>query len=367
MRMGDLLETENSLILREYSADFDEKNPAEITVYLSITPEIHYSIQITFKQYPEKPQLIIPQTLSDELGDPQKFLTSFQNWNNKNPPHIVEIIREFEQVLQRVIYPNDEMEAVMNEFNSHMSGPYKLHVLLYSYKMKTYEYEINHKKPNSPSIIFSPDLQKFLQVNEIHSLKQWPRASLVDICREISQKIDHRSRIIDELKQLDQSKFYQKIIKKWDAKGLIFEVRVEIETGEYCVLEFTLPEEFPMAPPDIELRTTHPEENRQQLSELLLAQYNQWQPATTLIEILDNIKSFLQRKSKNICQICYQYHCPKCHKPIKQTKIQGISGELDCNQRCRSCNANFHKCCWIDQIKYTRKCPTCLSQQTLFF
>ena len=47
--MSDRLEKERDLILQEYSADYEDANPGEITVYLSITPEIHYEIQINFK------------------------------------------------------------------------------------------------------------------------------------------------------------------------------------------------------------------------------------------------------------------------------------------------------------------------------
>ena len=65
--MGELLDKENDLILREYSADYDEKNVAEMTVYLSITPQIHYQIQINFQSFPEKPKLTIPQNLIEEL------------------------------------------------------------------------------------------------------------------------------------------------------------------------------------------------------------------------------------------------------------------------------------------------------------
>jgi len=367
IKMGELLDNENDLILREYSADYDVKNISAMTVYLSITPQIHYQIQINFQSFPEKPQLTIPQNLIEELGDPLRFLKVLREWDSHNPPHAVEIIRELEKVLQRVIYPNDEMEEVMMEFNSYMSGPYKLHVLLYSHKMKTYEFEIIHQKLNPPSLLLTPPLEKILKINEISSLKQWPRLSLIDICREISKKIDHRTRIMDELKYLEKNLAYQKIIKKWDSNELVFEVRIEIETDEYCVVEVNLSEDFPMAPPNLELRTVKPEENRNSLNEFLLSQYNQWQHANTVSELLDDIKNFVKQKSKKICQNCHQYHCPKCNKPIAQTKLHGISGELNCIHKCNSCNANFHKCCWTEQIKHSRKCPSCHTQQRVLY
>ena len=361
--MGKDFEKELDLVLREYSADYSEETPGQVTVYLSITPEIHYPIQINFANYPEKPELIIPPELFNELGDPSNFLFHLREWS-RSPSHITEIIHELEELLQRVIYPNDEMEELMMEFTAHMVGPYRLQVNLYSYKMKVYEFEILHKKPNPPTLYLSKELEQIIKLQELST--KWPEYRLIDICRELSKKIDHRTRILDELKQLDLKKEYRKTILKWDQEELVLFAQIEIETGENCELEMRLTEEFPVAPPDIELKRVNPEALRDELSEFLVSSYNEWQNASTLIEVLDDVRNFLRKKSKNICQICHEYKCPTCRKPLLETKVKGISGQNECKHQCSSCHTTFHSCCWSSAIKLTRKCPACLAPSTVF-
>lgn len=363
--MGSIFEKERDLILQEYSADYKDDMASEMTVFLSITPEIHYEIQVRFANYPEPPQIILPTDLENELGEARRFLLGLRGWDTQNPPHIVEIIRELEDILQKIIFPSDEMEEVMREFNSHMIGPYTLHILLYSYKMKTFEFDIFHKKPNRPVLHFTSELQRILNVEELSLPSQWPRISLIDICREVSKKIDNRTRILDELKQLEDQKAFRRNIRRSLNQELILDVRVEIETGEFCDLEIRLNEEFPLAPPNIELKSLSNSEINQELNQLLIEQYNNWQNANTILEILEDVKNFIKRKSKQICQICHNYSCPRCHKPIF-TKIAGISGENECKTQCNTCQATFHRCCWADQLKLTRKCPICLTQKTIF-
>jgi len=363
--MGNMLEKELDLIQREYSVDYSEENLGKITLYLSITPEIHYAIQINFADYPEKPEIILPSELFDELGDPSQILFNLREWDSQKSSHIVEIVHELEELLQRIIYPNDEMEELMMEFNAHMVGPYCLQVSLYSYRMKVYEFKIVHKKPNPPLLYLNKDLEQIITLQELSTLRDWPQSRLIDICRELSKKIDHRTRILDELKQLDLKKEYKKTISKQDQE-LIITVHIEIETGENCELEIKLTEEFPLAPPDIALKNVSNDHLRDNLNEFLLTTYNEWQHADTIIEVLDDVKNFLKRKSTNICPICHEYKCPKCKKPLIETAVKGISSQNECRQQCNSCHATFHRCCWNDQIKISRKCPNCLTQTSVF-
>ncbi len=358
--MADIFEKERDLILQEYSADYDNETPTYIKVYLSITPEIHYTIELDYKNYPEVPIISLPPTLHDEIGDPVRFLPGVSRWTPQNPPHIIDLLHELEEILRQITYPNEEMEDVMTEFTAFMSGAYKLHVILHSYKLRNFEFDIIHKKPNPPSLSFSPALQKILNPKEIKNLSKWPRTSLIDVCREISTKIDHRTRILEELRQLDARANYQKYIRRAQDQSLLIDLRIEIETSEFIEFQIRLSEEFPLNPPDFTLKQLSDEALRDDLNQLFISLYNEWQHATTLVELLDDITAYLKRKSKQICQICHSYKCPKCGKPIK-TKITGISGETECSRRCSTCSANFHRCCWIEQLRLTRKCPVCLT------
>ncbi|MHA1264164.1 MAG: hypothetical protein ACTSRS_02925 [Candidatus Helarchaeota archaeon] len=365
--MADLFEKERDLILQEYSCDFKEERPAEMIIYISITPEIHYQIQINFEQYPKKPTLHLPAELEKQIGDPNHFLPSLRHWNPQKPPHVIETIRELETHLFEIISPDKEMEQVMLEFNAYLVAPFRIHVILVSYKMNTYEFDIVYKKPNPPSLIFDSRLEKILKIDELSTLSQWPRANLADICREISKKINHRSRILDELKSLEENPRYRKIIKHWNSKKLILEIQIEIETGESCAIEFNFSEDFPLAPPNMEIKTIDNEKIREALNDLLLSFYNQWQHTTTILEILNEIQLLLKQNSTFICQLCHKYECPICHKPLSQSKITGISGELNCKYQCSSCSTLFHKCCWNEYVKFTRKCPKCYSPQGTLF
>lgn len=365
--MGNNLEKELDLILREYNVDYSEENPGKITLYISLTPEIHYSIQINFADYPEKSELVLPPEIIDEMGDLSDFLLTLRDWDRQNPPHIVQIVHELEDLLQHMIYPNDEMEELMKEFNAHMIGPNRLQVTLFSYKKKIYEFQIVHQKPNSPIFILSKDLEQIIKPQELQAIRNWPQSRLLEICRELSKEIDHRTRILDELKQLNFKKEYKKAILR-EGQDLIIIASIEIETGELCELKIKLTEEFPSAPPDIELQSVSNETFRDDLNKFLLTAYNEWQPMNTVVEILENMRNLLKRKSKNICQICHEYRCPTCKKPLSEFKAKGISGEFfhECRQQCGSCHAIFHRCCWNNQIKLTRKCPICLAQSNVF-
>ncbi|MHA1277861.1 MAG: hypothetical protein ACTSQI_08425 [Candidatus Helarchaeota archaeon] len=363
--MADLLKNEQDIILQEYSADYNDEIPGIMQIYLSITPQIHYTIQIDFKNYPEIPKVTLPPSLRKDLGEPNLFLSSLRKWNSQASPHVIELIRELEEFLNQIIRLNNEMEQVTMEFDAYMSGPYRLHVLLHSYKLKTYEFDIVYKKSTPPSLIFSPALEKILNQKELKTISIWPRSTLIDICREISKKIDYRTRILDELNELEKRGTYQKYIRRSQDGSLLIDLRIEIETGEYCEFRIRLGEGFPLTPPDFTLKNLSDEMVREDLTQLLLSYYNEWQHATTLVELLDDLTEFIKRKSKQICQICHSYKCPKCGKPIK-TKIKGISGETECARKCDTCSAIFHRCCWIEQLKLTRKCPVCLAPKTSY-
>jgi len=365
--MGNNLEKELDLILREYNVDYSAENPGKINLFLSITPEIHYIIQIDFANYPEKSEFILPSDLYDELGNPAEFLLYLRDWSSQNPPHIIEVIHELEDILQNLIHPNDEMEELMIEFNARMIGPNRLQVSLFSYNKKIFEFKIVHKKPNPPSIYLSQELEQIIKPQELKTLRNWPHSRLIEICRELSRLIEHRTRILSELKHLDFKKEYKKAISK-EGQNLIIIISIEIENGEICEIKIKLTEEFPLIPPDIELNDLSNKSFQDDINKFLLTAYNEWQPTNTLVEVLENLRNLLKRKSKNICQICHEYKCPICKKPLSITKAKGISGEFfhECRQQCSSCHTTFHRCCWDNQIKPTRKCPICLKQSNIF-
>ena len=63
--------------------------------------------------------------------------------------------------------------------------------------MKTYEFEIIHKKPNPPSIILNPELEKIIKTNKV----------LIEYARENNLNIEEIKKFLE-----DSTKFYKRIL-----------------------------------------------------------------------------------------------------------------------------------------------------------
>jgi len=93
---------EAEMLKNEYVADYVEGMITKLQIFLSISLTHHYEIYIDFTNYPSRPELTVGQGLLDELGgNLGDILFFYKNWDTKVPPHIIEIIREFEAVLMK--------------------------------------------------------------------------------------------------------------------------------------------------------------------------------------------------------------------------------------------------------------------------
>jgi len=93
---------ETEMIKADYVAEFVEGLISQLKIFLSISLTHHYEIFIDFSDYPNKPKISIGSGLAKELGkNLDDLLYYYRNWDTKMPPHIVEIIREFETVLMK--------------------------------------------------------------------------------------------------------------------------------------------------------------------------------------------------------------------------------------------------------------------------
>ncbi|TFF86447.1 MAG: hypothetical protein EU551_01485 [Promethearchaeota archaeon] len=69
-------------------------------IYLSITLDKHFIFSIDFKNYPERPKLILPNTINEKFASAEEFLQkvpSYQNWDQNK--QIYELVTEVETVL----------------------------------------------------------------------------------------------------------------------------------------------------------------------------------------------------------------------------------------------------------------------------
>jgi tetratricopeptide (TPR) repeat protein len=85
-----------------FQTDF-ETTVTHAKVYLSITLDAHFIIGVDYEDYPQKPQLEIPQSIlkqnNQSLEEFYKNIPSYDNWDPDNPKRIYELITEIETVL----------------------------------------------------------------------------------------------------------------------------------------------------------------------------------------------------------------------------------------------------------------------------
>ena len=101
-KRDEVLWNESEMVKNEYVAEFVEGMITQLQIFLSISLTHHYEVLIDFSEYPLKPKINIGEGLSKELGKSlDELLFFYKNWDTKIPPHIIEVIREFEAVLMK--------------------------------------------------------------------------------------------------------------------------------------------------------------------------------------------------------------------------------------------------------------------------
>ncbi|TFG13959.1 MAG: hypothetical protein EU535_04140 [Promethearchaeota archaeon] len=105
-KRDEVLWTEAKLIKKEYATDYADGLIFRLHTYIKISSTQWYRIYIDFSDYPSKPVIILDDTLKRELEKPlDELLYFYKNWDKTRPPHIIEIIKELEQIL---LYYNSE-------------------------------------------------------------------------------------------------------------------------------------------------------------------------------------------------------------------------------------------------------------------
>ena len=98
----EILWNESQAVMKEYTAEFYEGLIAKLQIFLSISITHHYEIIIDFQNYPEKPIVSFSDGLKGELGEYNDCSYFFKNWDVKIPPHVLELVREFEKILMNL-------------------------------------------------------------------------------------------------------------------------------------------------------------------------------------------------------------------------------------------------------------------------
>lgn len=94
-RLIDELDEELTLVKSIYNVKTVEGKKYHIRIFYQLESKLNFEVEINYKEYPRKPSIIFHQGLEKIIGHPQA-LKILQNWNNSNPPHIVQIVQEIE-------------------------------------------------------------------------------------------------------------------------------------------------------------------------------------------------------------------------------------------------------------------------------
>ncbi|MHA1267067.1 MAG: ATP-binding cassette domain-containing protein [Candidatus Helarchaeota archaeon] len=94
-RLLDELDEELNLVKSIYNVKIVEGKKYHIRISYQLDSNVNFEVEINYKDYPKKPQIIYHQGLEKIIGSPQSLQIMGQ-WNTSNPPHIVQIVQEIE-------------------------------------------------------------------------------------------------------------------------------------------------------------------------------------------------------------------------------------------------------------------------------
>ena len=119
-RESQIAEEANDLMFY-YQTDFDNLITKAI-VYLSITANYHFTIEIDFTNYPKRPKLKIPSKIIELFiendGDVFENVPTLFDWDDDDPGRIYQVIAEIEYVLMKTYRTKtDKPEKVPLEIN----------------------------------------------------------------------------------------------------------------------------------------------------------------------------------------------------------------------------------------------------------
>lgn len=99
-KRDEVLWNEAKLIKEKYPTEYVDGLIFKLHVYINISSTKWYKIYLEFSDYPSKPTIILDEVLRGELGKTlDDILYFYRTWDKTRPPHIIEIVKELEQVL----------------------------------------------------------------------------------------------------------------------------------------------------------------------------------------------------------------------------------------------------------------------------
>ncbi len=361
--IGVEISTELGLIQQYYAYDQKGQNPADITIYMTLTITKTFIIDINFMEYPQKPIISLPEQLINILGNPYESINMLKKWNVKKPVHIIDILHEIENNLQIITHIENEAKKILNEYKcEEIEGEItKLKVHLVTYGFKEYVLELDLTAyPKPPEVILSSELQNIIHtpINSLNSYKNWKEneSEPVEIIREIAWLVDKNSRINFEIELLNEH--YKDLKYENTTQTLKLNMKGKMKTQDITFeFQINLPKDYPMKMPNIKVLNefeidTH-EKIKSDLQSSFKDFFEEWTPYSYLIDLFNLISEKIFEVSVVACVICHKIECPTCG-------IRIAGRRESCHVECPHCERAYHKHCWEQTIKSFGKCGFCL-------
>jgi hypothetical protein len=99
-KKDEVLWNEAKQIKDEYATKYIDGLIFKLQIFICINQTQYYKVCIDFSDYPAKPEISITNNLVQDLQrNLDELLYFYKTWDKSRPPHIIELIREFEAVL----------------------------------------------------------------------------------------------------------------------------------------------------------------------------------------------------------------------------------------------------------------------------
>ena len=350
-------------IIEQYQVHYENSAIFKNSIFFYYASDKYFEVKLDYEKYPQLPVIEASKELEESIG-PINELDIIKNYKISNPPHVKDILDKISEKISRLTSIYGILESLKQEFvHETTDDEYKIKVIIWSMGEEFPILLDLSNFPDLPIITPSPNLLKYVIINELSSIKNWNRQNpdVIKIFKEISFRLDRKFRLEMELQNLKDAGF---TVTYGHASQTIKLSVAATEKSPQAIFSIKIPPNYPTSPPDINLisslnSSTLEEEIRNHINEAIT--YHE----IHLTDLFTDIKELLISKSREVCSVCKKLNCPTCGKSLVGN-IEGVSGEYECNTTCSSCGSLFHVCCWKNITRDMQKCSVCGSHIRIY-
>ena len=354
---------EFNLLVDKFQLQYDNKAIFRVSVFFHYSTDKFYEVKVDFGGYPRLPKIEILPEMEKMIGGLNELKT-ISNYKISNPLHVKDILDEISDKMERVKNIHEELDKIKGNFVvEDTEFEYKIRVILWSMG-EEYPLMIEMRDfPNLPSIKPSPRLMKYVNIQDLESIKNWKRkdASVLKILNEISFILDRKYRLELELNNLKEAGFVTSY--GFASQTIKLQLAATVKSPQ-AIFSIKIPPNYPTSPPDVTLTNSLNDiELENEINGFIndAITYHE----INLTDLFTEIKQLLISRSKEVCSYCKRLKCPICDKDLVG-KIEGVTGEYECNTRCPNCGSQFHVCCWKEISANRQECSVCGAHIRIF-